>query len=157
MSEQSKSPTSSSSPWVTVGLTVFTFLFVLLLSALVIRFLVPRIDVERAKRSEQALIGNVIQVEVLNGGGIEGAANAVTSSLRQLGFDVVEIGNFGVFDVEQTVVLARNGGDVKSAERVARGLGLSADRILIEESADYYLDVTVLVGRDYESLNLERR
>ncbi|MDR9388237.1 MAG: LytR C-terminal domain-containing protein [Balneolaceae bacterium] len=155
MSEKRTSP-EASSPWVTVGLTVFTFLFVVLLSALVLRFLVPRIDVERAKRSEKALIGNVIQVEVLNGGGIEGAANTVTTSLRHLGFDVVEIGNFDVFDVEQTVVLARDGGDVESAERVARGLGLSDDRVLIEESADYYLDVTVLVGRDYESLTLER-
>jgi hypothetical protein len=154
MSEDT-TPTSSS-PWVTVGITAFTFLFVLLLSALIIRFLVPRIDVERTKRAEQSLIGNVIQVEVLNGGGIEGAANTVTSSLRQLGFDVVEIGNFDVFDVDETVVLARNGDDVESAERVARGLGLSPNRVLIEESADYYLDVTVLVGRDLESLNLER-
>ena len=120
----SEETTPSSSPWVTVGITVFTFLFVLLFSALIIRFLVPRIDVERTKRAEQSLIGNVIQVEVLNGGGIEGAANRVTSSLRQLGFDVVEIGNFDVFDVDETVVLARNGGDVESAERVARGLGL---------------------------------
>ena len=135
-----------------VAIGFFSLLLLLLVVALVGRFAIPRIDSERASDNSN-LIGNVIQVEVLNGCGISGAATTMTNSLRRYGFDVVEIGNFDHFDVEKTLVISRNG-DMASARQVARALGISEDQILREESPDFYLDLTIVIGTDYTNLNL---
>lgn len=135
-----------------VAIGFFSLLLLLLLVALIGRFAIPRIDSERAS-DNSILIGNVIQVEVLNGCGISGAATTMTNSLRRYGFDVVEIGNFDHFDVQKTMVISRNG-DMASARQVARALGISEDQILREESPDFYLDLTIVIGTDYTSLNL---
>ena len=135
-----------------VAIGFFSLLLLLLLVALVGRFAIPRIDSERASDNSN-LIGNVIQVEVLNGCGISGAATTMTNSLRRYGFDVVEIGNFDHFDVQKTMVISRNG-DMASARQVASALGISEDQILREESPDFYLDLTIVIGTDYTNLNL---
>jgi len=92
-------------------------------------------------------------MEVLNGVGVSGLANQFTGTLRQFGFDVVETGNFDHFDVPNTLVISRNG-QVENAERVAHAIGIDERFILREESPEYYLDVTLIIGNDFENLNL---
>lgn len=130
----------------------FSVLLLLFVIALIGRFAIPRITAERGD-DNSTLIGNVIQVEVLNGCGISGAATTMTNSLRKYGFDVVEIGNFDHFDVQKTLVISRNG-NMASARQAARALGISEDQILREESPDFYLDLTIVIGTDYTNLNL---
>lgn len=137
---------------VQTGIGFFSLLLLILLAAVVMRLIVPRVDVERT-RTDTGLIGRVVQIEVLNGCGVPGAANRMTDRLRRLGFDVVETGNFDHFDVRRTLVISRNG-DMDAAARVADMLGLEEDRILREESPDYYLDMTILIGADVEELAL---
>jgi len=127
-------------------------LLFILIVALATRLLYPRIISERATQ-DPALISNIIQLEVLNGAGIPGLATQYTSSLRQFGFDVVETGNFDHFNVTSSMVISRNG-QMENARRVARAIGISEQQILREESPDFYLDVTLVIGSDYESLNL---
>lgn len=129
-----------------------SLLLVLLLFGLFSRVIYPRIENQRTK-SDSNLIGNVIQLEVLNGCGVSGLANEFTSALRQNGFDVVETGNFKNFDMQNTVVIARNF-DSENAKRVADALGISKENIFIEASEDFYLDATVVIGSDYKTLNL---
>jgi hypothetical protein len=93
----------------------------------------------------------VIQVDVLNGCGISGAASASTSYLRARGFDVVEIRNYKTFDVQESIVIDRRG-ELKYARRVAYALGISQENIVQQINDDYYVDVSVVVGRDYASL-----
>lgn len=124
----------------------------ILLMALAMRLIIPRVDVERT-REDTGLIGRVVQIEVLNGCGVAGAANRMTNRLRRFGFDVVETGNFDHFDVKRTLVISRNG-DMEAANRVADMLGLTGERVLREESPDYYLDMTILIGADFEELAL---
>lgn len=130
------------------------FLSVLLLGlliALFTRIIYPRIFNQRADQTTE-LIGSIIQLEVLNGCGESGIANNFTSLLRGNGFDVVEVGNFERFDVEETFVISRSS-SFNNAKRVASALGISEENIIREESSDFYLDVTVVLGKDYQTLN----
>ncbi|MDX1637465.1 MAG: LytR C-terminal domain-containing protein [Balneolaceae bacterium] len=130
-----------------------SLLLIVLLVALGTRILFPRIENQRAEQSTE-LIGNVIQIEVLNGCGVSGLANDFTAALRRNGFDVVETGNFENFDIEETVVIARTF-NRENAQRVAEALGISQQNIIIEASDDFYLDATVVIGSDYQTLNLQ--
>ncbi|MGH7542544.1 MAG: LytR C-terminal domain-containing protein [Gemmatimonadota bacterium] len=93
-----------------------------------------------------------IRVEVRNGSGTAGAAERVTELLRRRGFDVVDFGNADRFDHERTVVLDRIGRPDYAREVAAAFQGLP-----IESAPDssLYLDVTVRIGRDLETV-LER-
>lgn len=129
-----------------------SLLLVLLVFGLFTRIIYPRIDNLRSEDNSQ-LIGDVIQLEVLNGCGVPGIANDFTSTLRKNGFDVVETGNFKNFDMQNTVVIARTFDD-ENAQRVADALGISQENVFIEASEDFYLDATVVIGSDYKSLKL---
>lgn len=127
-------------------------LLLVLLFALFSRILYPRIVTDRTQE-DPALISQVIQLEVLNGCGITGIATRFTDNLREYGFDVVETGNYDHFDVSNTFVISRSG-QMENAYRVADALGISRKQVLREQSHEFYLDVTLIIGSDYESLNL---
>ncbi len=129
-----------------------SLLLTLLIFGLFTRIVYPRIENQRATENPE-LISNIIQLEVLNGCGIPGLANEFTSVLRKNGFDVVETGNFKNFDMKNTVVIARTF-DTENAKRVADALGIAEKHVFIEASEDFYLDATVVIGSDYESLKL---
>ena len=128
-------------------------LLIALLIALGTRVIYPRILNTRVEANSQ-LISNVIQIEVLNGCGVAGIANRYTSVLRSNGFDVVETGNFDHFDLENTIIISRSG-VMENARQIASALGVNEENILREESPDFYLDVTVVIGHDYEQLNTD--
>ncbi len=128
-------------------------LLVVLLVSLFTRIIFPRIVTERDSESSD-LISEIIQIEVLNGCGVNGIANNFTSLLRTNGFDVVETGNFENFDVEKSMVISRSGA-MKHAYQIARVLGIEEVHVLREESDDYYLDASIVIGADYESLNID--
>jgi hypothetical protein len=123
----------------------------LLLYALVTRTTTSRTDPTRGASAPDQLVGSIIQVEVRNGAGVDEIAARTTRFLRDRGFDVVAIGNHRTFDREQSVVIDRVG-DRKAARRVARALGLPADRVRQEIRKDLYLDASVILGRDYRQL-----
>ncbi|HEX6981387.1 MAG TPA: LytR C-terminal domain-containing protein [Balneolaceae bacterium] len=129
-----------------------SLLLVLLVSGLFTRLVYPRIQNKRVGNSPE-LIGNIIQLEVLNGCGVPGLAGEFTTALRKSGFDVVETGNFKNFDMQNTVLISRTLND-ENARRVAEALGIHPKNIFIEASEDYYLDATVVIGSDYKSLKL---
>lgn len=128
------------------------FLLFILVFSLAARLLYPRISSDRAEQ-DPALISNVIQLEVLNGCGVSGLATTYTGTLRGYGFDVVETGNFDHFNMEKSVVIARSS-QTENALRVARALGIEEQHVLREVSGEYYLDVTLVLGADYKTLNL---
>lgn len=129
-----------------------SLLLLLLVFGLFTRIVYPRIQTQRAEEKPE-LIGEIIQLEVLNGCGVSGLANEFTSALRKNGFDVVQTGNFDNFDMQETVVISRTF-NTENARRVANALGIKEKNILIEASEDFYLDATVVIGSDYKSLKL---
>lgn len=127
-------------------------LLIVLIIALFSRILYPRVVADRVQK-DPALISEVIQLEVLNGCGVTGIATRFTDNLREYGFDVVETGNYDHFDVSKTFVISRNG-QMENAYRVANALGIADNQVLREQSPDFYLDVTLIIGNDFESLNI---
>ncbi len=87
-----------------------------------------------------------VRVEVLNAGGTESMARLATDLLRDSGFDVVFFGNADHFGDDSTVVFDRTG-DLNAARAVADVLG--ARSVLSEPDSNLYLDVTVLLGREW--------
>ncbi len=90
--------------------------------------------------------GRRIRVEVLNGAGVAQLALRATERLRELQFDVVYYGNADEFDRDTSVAIARLE-SIEPARRVADALGLR--QVVHSPDRNLYLDVTVIVGRDW--------
>ena len=88
-----------------------------------------------------------VRVEVRNGGGRSGMARTATNTLRDLGFDVVYFGNADHFGRDSTVVIDRVG-RIEKARAVADALGVG--RVVSEPDTNLYLDVTVLLGAEWD-------
>jgi hypothetical protein len=93
----------------------------------------------------------VIQIDVLNGCGDTGMAGKCTAFLRARGFDVVEIRNYKTFDLSESLVIDR-AGNRDNAERVAYALNVRKENIIQQINQDYYVDVSVVIGKDYRTL-----
>lgn len=87
-----------------------------------------------------------VRVEVLNAAGVPRLARRGTEHLRDAGFDVVYYGNARGFHPDTTLVLDRVG-DAAAAAAVAGALGV--ERIRAEPDTGLYLEVTVVLGRDW--------
>lgn len=143
-----------SSRWSSIainGILVVLSVVVLFLGyALVTRFVTPRVDPVREDNPAQ-LVGEIIQVDVRNGCGVAGVAAETTMYLRRRGFDVVEVGDYTSFEEEHSKVIDRVG-DLASAKKVASALGIPESRVVQEIRREYYLDASVVIGKDYETL-----
>ncbi|MBI2419422.1 MAG: LytR C-terminal domain-containing protein [Ignavibacteriales bacterium] len=91
------------------------------------------------------------QVEVLNACGKTGATDAVVNFLRKKEVDVVLARNYISFDLDETLVVCRNENREK-AVAIAAMLGLSEERVVQLTNKDYFLDATILLGKDYSRL-----
>lgn len=95
-----------------------------------------------------------VRVAVLNASGIPRLADRGRARLRGDGrFDVKEIGNAPGFSPDSSMVLDRVG-QVAPARAVADALGIS--RVESRPDANLYLDVTVVLGKDWAARNPER-
>lgn len=148
---KTKEPSDNKELFLNAAIGFLSVLLILLFAALFTRIIYPRIFNERAELQSE-LISEIIQIEVLNGCGVTGIANDYTGLLRSNGFDVVETGNFESFDLQETIIISRSG-VMDNAYRVANALGVSEENILRESSPDFYLDVSVIIGHDYNRLN----
>jgi len=94
-----------------------------------------------------------IEVEVLDGVGNIKVTQYVTNMLRMQGYDVVEMkrNNDGI--VERTFVLDRSG-NLEAARKLATILGIAQDKVFQKIDRNLYLDVTVIVGKDYSRLKV---
>ncbi len=95
--------------------------------------------------------GRTIQVEVLNGCGVSGAADKITEFLRSDKFDVVQIGNYVSFDIEKSMVIDRTG-NMSNAYKVAAALGIDRKNVIQQVNDNYFLDVSLVIGKDYNKL-----
>jgi hypothetical protein len=95
-----------------------------------------------------------IRLQVLNGCGVKGLAKVVAPALRAKGFDVRETRNAGSFRYAYTSVMDRVGRR-ELAQAVADSLGIDRSRVTTEIARNLVdIDVTVIVGADYENLRL---
>lgn len=107
---------------------------------------------------------DVIRLQLLNGCGVNGAveqmAKILTESNSAVLFDIIDKANAELYNFEKTLVIDRKGNEAKSgsfsssASYVARLLNAGPDRLLIQKLSDNLLDidVTIIIGADYESI-----
>lgn len=95
--------------------------------------------------------GQVIQIDLLNGCGVNGAASKFTGYLRARGYDVVEMKNYKTSDVRESLVIDRTG-NVETAQKVAYALGVKEKNIIQQINQNYFVDVSVVVGKDFNAL-----
>lgn len=95
--------------------------------------------------------GQRIQVSVLNACGTPGIAMKITEHLRSLGYDVVEIGNYGTSALEKSIVIDWVN-DGTTAKKIADAVNIPQNRIVRRKSNRAMVDVSVVLGKDYRQL-----
>ena len=93
-----------------------------------------------------------VRVEVLNASGVPGLARRGTDALRDGGFDVVSYGNAPGFQPDSSLVLDRVG-RMELARSVADAI--SIPRVYARPDSNVYVDVTVVLGKDWAAENAE--
>ena len=93
-----------------------------------------------------------VRVEVLNASGVPGLARRGTEVLRDGGFDVVSYGNAPGFAPDSSLVLDRVG-RMELARSVADAVQIP--RVYARPDSNVYVDVTVVLGRDWAAENAE--
>ena len=92
-----------------------------------------------------------LQINILNGCGVSGVGNTMTKYCRQMGYDVVEMGNYKKFDVEHSLVIDRSG-KTPEAQRLASLLGIEKKNVVQQFNNDQMVSASVVIGKDFKSL-----
>jgi len=92
---------------------------------------------------------NTGQIQILNGTGKSGIADAFRDYLISMGFDVIEFGNAREWNYEHTLVISRATSD-SVAREMATALGTT--RLLHLQRTTSLMEATVIIGKDYEEL-----
>lgn len=138
-------------PWINILLVVATLVVLVFGYAFVRRmFIAPPVDAVVERQDDMVRKGQHIQVNVLNSASGKGLARRAMDFLRARGYDVVEIGNTPA-PRRQSVVIDRVNDSV-SAHKVAFALGIADSCVQTEVNREMFLDVTVILGDDYELL-----
>lgn len=106
---------------------------------------------EEVSYSSKQKPADYIQIEVLNGCGVAGVADKFTEFLRNNRFDVIQSGNYSSFDVDKSMVIDRIG-NMANAEKAAQLLGIKKEYVIQQINKNYFLDVTFVIGKDYNQL-----
>ena len=89
----------------------------------------------------------ILRVEVLNGSGINGLAKKTAEYLRDKNLDVIIISNAQYDTISHTVIIDRLKKNAVYAKYVANRIGCKNIISVIDSSL--YVDVTVIIGKDY--------
>lgn len=133
-------------------LNIVIFLLVALIIYMVFSVVIKFGNEEKQiKNNNTEVVSEIIQVDVLNGCGKKGVADRFTDFLRNNKIDVVKTDNYISFDIDKTIVIDRIG-NLANAKKVADLLGISRKNVIQQLNEDYFLDVTVIIGKDYYNL-----
>lgn len=108
------------------------------------------ISSDNKKEIKPKNVQQLIQVEVLNGCGIAGAGDRFTDIIRSKGIDVVKTGNYMSFDIDKTFIIDRVG-KAETAYKVADSLGIDKKNIINQTNKHYFLDLTIVIGKDFNN------
>ena len=70
---------------------------------------------------------------------------------RNQNFDVVQVGNYISNNIDETMIIDRIGNRA-NAEKLADVLGVHKKNIIQQLNKDYFLDATLIIGKDYNKL-----
>jgi hypothetical protein len=131
-------------PWVIIGAS--TLVVLLFLGSFIWRMLhppiLPYVESEGTER--------VIQLDVVNASGINGAGRRALEFFRERGFDVVEISTSSN-EIDSSYVVDRVG-DRASALKVARVFGIADSLVRTEIDSMLFVHASVVLGKNVPSL-----
>lgn len=90
-----------------------------------------------------------INVEILNGTNLSGLASRTAQLYKSFGFKIAAIANAELNDYSRTIVLDRKG-NPEAAKKVAELIRCDQIHSQIDENRDETVDVTVILGRDFD-------
>ena len=88
---------------------------------------------------------------MLNGCGVSGTGQKMTTFVRGLGYDVVEMGNYKSFNVEESLVIDRSG-KIEIAKKLAEQLGIAEKNVVQQISPEYFVTASIVIGKDFQNL-----
>ena len=100
-----------------------------------------------------------IEVEVLNGCGINGLAQQFTDYLRDKHLDVIRTEDADNFHYDKTIVILRRD-EFKKVAQVAKLLDISprdSIRVFVDPDGSLLTDVTIVIGSDYLNISPVQR
>lgn len=95
--------------------------------------------------------GSQFRVEVLNGAGIPGLANAGKRCLHRRGIDVIDARNADRFNYGESIIMQRR----PEADVEALGKLIGCDNIVEQRMENSLVDATIILGADYRDLDLD--
>jgi len=126
---------------------IVVYVLIILLAAFLVSMVIM---ITREDPQEIYKKNSNIRVEVLNGCGENRLAIKITNLLRKQGFNVVKIGNTDQQNFEETIVIERGDMDMENAKYFAKRIGCK--KIGKDVDPALYLEVTLIVGKDYKKL-----
>lgn len=136
----------------TILIIILALLCVFLAGSFIYRmFVAPPVVSSIEQTIDNSVVKENIQIEVMNGTDINGLAATLTSYIRLRDFDVLDIGNWKSNDVETSFIYDRLG-NRKASLNVAYALGISDSLVFTEIDSSYFLNCTVVIGKDYRKL-----
>ncbi len=93
--------------------------------------------------TEKIITQEVIQLNILNGCGVNGLASKAKYYLRERGFDIVEIGNSNQ-QYNKTTIIDRLG-DRESVRRLANAIGIPDSTIVVETKTSNSLSTNPVI------------
>lgn len=122
-------------------------------TAAVASVIVFSLVVRWAGHGSNAWIGREsFQIEVLNGTGEKGLAMKTAMALREMGIDVLIIGDAERYDFTESILVDRKGNPALM-KKLARLLGCR--RVLKQVQQSPLVDATLIIGRDKDELNIK--
>lgn len=101
-----------------------------------------------------------LKVEVFNACGVKNVAKMMTDFLRDNNVDVVYYGNYlvnnRIYSIHKTLVIDRKHENRRSARRIAKMIDVKEKYVIHQLSPEREVDVTILIGKDYNALKAFR-
>ncbi len=112
----------------------------------------PPEKVQDSAPVKQKQAAKPLEVQILNGCGVPGVAQAVKAFLAESKIPVKATGNADRFDYPRSIIYTRNPNDARAAE-IGSLMGISPSRILPAPQRWAKTDLTIVIGKDYNDLS----
>ena len=99
--------------------------------------------------------GHKIQIEIWNGCGIPKLADMYSNYLRSEGIDVLDSKNADNFNYKESKILHHRG-ELKRALALAEIMMIDKKNIVEDKNENLFLDLTLIIGEDYNELKSYR-
>jgi hypothetical protein len=134
------------------SIVLCSIISVFMLLSFILRLNSTPMNTKLSDKTESRGFNKNIQLNVLNASGVPGIASKTRNHLRQLGFDVVEIGNYDML-MDSTVIIDRLG-DRTSSYKLSKAVGLDESKIETVIDSSLYLRATLILGKDFSNLRV---